>query len=225
MVAVPANTLTSSAVVANSLGTAIQIVGFGSASGVASITKGTIDSNIIVEHTLATGASAPSDPHASLCMCLAANVFAGNLTSFGTVITHPRFQAATPTAAAQVVENCWVDTTTSEGYNFSDDDSCGFTDPTDDVATGNDPSLGALADNGGPTQTMLPLVGSPLLNAIPPASCRGRRWPRSGRNRHRGWSYPARARGGVGWLGACSRRHGRIRTLQPSTAPLQHTMG
>jgi hypothetical protein len=131
----------------------------------------TIDSNIIVEHTLAEGASAPSDPHASLCMCLAANVFAGNLTSFGTVITHPLFQAATPTAAAQVVENCWVDTTTSEGYNFSDDDSCGFTDSTDDVATGNDPSLGALADNGGPTQTMLPLVGSPLLNAIPPASC------------------------------------------------------
>ncbi|MDQ1430627.1 MAG: hypothetical protein QOF40_1229, partial [Actinomycetota bacterium] len=132
----------------------------------------TIDSNTIVERTFNRGASAPSDPHAAVCMCLAANVFAGNLTSFGTVVTHPRFEAATPTAtAAAVVENCWVDTTTSEGYNFSDDDSCGLTDPTDDVATGNDPSLGALADNGGPTQTMLPLVGSPLLDAIPPASC------------------------------------------------------
>lgn len=31
--------------------------------------------------------------------------------------------------------------------------------------------LGALADNGGPTLTMAPAVGSPLIDAIPPADC------------------------------------------------------
>jgi hypothetical protein len=31
-----------------------------------------------------------------------------------------------------------------------------------------DPKLGALADNGGPTQTMLPLLGSPAVNAAAP---------------------------------------------------------
>ena len=39
------------------------------------------------------------------------------------------------------------------------------------MKTPNDPVLGALANNGGPTQTLLPLTGSPLLDAIPPASC------------------------------------------------------
>jgi hypothetical protein len=31
--------------------------------------------------------------------------------------------------------------------------------------------LGALSDNGGPTSTRLPLPGSPLIDAIPNASC------------------------------------------------------
>jgi hypothetical protein len=51
------------------------------------------------------------------------------------------------------------------GYNV-DDDSCGFPD-----ATGSqvdvDPDLGPLEDNGGPTQTMSPLLTSPVLNRIP----------------------------------------------------------
>jgi hypothetical protein len=36
---------------------------------------------------------------------------------------------------------------------------------------GGDPELGALADNGGPTQTMLPLVGSPAIDAGDDANC------------------------------------------------------
>lgn len=35
--------------------------------------------------------------------------------------------------------------------------------------TATDPMLGALANNGGPTQTMLPLAGSPAINAGDPA--------------------------------------------------------
>jgi predicted outer membrane repeat protein len=83
-----------------------------------------------------------------------------NLTSFGSVV-------ALPTGGL----NCVVDgDTTSNGYNFSDDDSCGFTADTDRQDAG-DPGLGALAANGGPTETRLPAAGSPLLGAIPDASC------------------------------------------------------
>lgn len=54
---------------------------------------------------------------------------------------------------------------TDGGYNLETEPSCGFT------ATGSfdapDPQLGALADNGGPTKTVLPGVSSPARNAIP----------------------------------------------------------
>jgi hypothetical protein len=43
-------------------------------------------------------------------------------------------------------------------------------DPTG-FQTGADPMLGPLAANGGPTQTMALLAGSPALDAIPGASC------------------------------------------------------
>jgi hypothetical protein len=59
---------------------------------------------------------------------------------------------------------------TSNGFNFSDDASCGFTG-TGDRQNAGDPGLGALVNNGGPTQTRLPQTGSLLIDAIPVASC------------------------------------------------------
>ncbi len=61
-------------------------------------------------------------------------------------------------------------TPTSNGYNFGDDGSCGLTAPTDHNSGGS-PELGPLASNGGPTATLLPQTGSPLIGAIPPVSC------------------------------------------------------
>jgi IPT/TIG domain/Bacterial Ig-like domain (group 3) len=55
---------------------------------------------------------------------------------------------------------------TSAGYNLTDDASCGFTPPADVVAA--NPLVGQLANNGGPTQTVLPLAGSPAVGVIPP---------------------------------------------------------
>jgi predicted outer membrane repeat protein len=90
-----------------------------------------------------------------------ANLAADNLTSFGTIVALPNGGP-----------NCLINTaTTSAGYNFTDDPSCGFTDSTDKEATPNDPGLNALADNGGPTQTMLPQTGSPVIDAIPTSAC------------------------------------------------------
>jgi hypothetical protein len=54
---------------------------------------------------------------------------------------------------------------TSGGYNAASDSSCGLTG-TGDVQNAS-PLLGALTNNGGPTFTMLPGVGSPLIDAIP----------------------------------------------------------
>jgi hypothetical protein len=97
---------------------------------------------------------------------LGANLDAtGALTSFGSVIAQAQGGGA----------NCVVDTTTSNGFNFSDDASasvsCRLNAATDLVGTSNNPNLGATADNGGPTPTRLPALGSPLIDAIPLASC------------------------------------------------------
>jgi len=80
----------------------------------------------------------------------------GTLTSFGTVI-----------AGAQCDLNGG---TTSSSYSYETGSSCGFTG-TGDTQNGADPLLGALGDNGGPTPTMLPQSGSPLIDAIPVAAC------------------------------------------------------
>jgi hypothetical protein len=56
----------------------------------------------------------------------------------------------------------------SAGYNLTSDKTgtaCSFTAATDLV--NKNPALGALASNGGPTQTMLPGTKSPAANVIP----------------------------------------------------------
>jgi hypothetical protein len=64
-----------------------------------------------------------------------------------------------------------LETITDLGYNISDDDSCGFT------ARGSlntvDPMLDSagLSNNGGSTQTIALLSGSPAIEAIRLASC------------------------------------------------------
>jgi hypothetical protein len=81
----------------------------------------------------------------------------GTFTSFATVVALPQGGGANCAALAG---------TTSNGFNFSDDASCGFPGPV-----GGDPMLDALANTGGPTQTRLPQSGSPLIDKVPNASC------------------------------------------------------
>jgi hypothetical protein len=63
----------------------------------------------------------------------------------------------------------------STGYNWSDDVSCKLGAATDVEAEGVDPLLGVPLDNGGGTETMMLIPGSPLKNAIPTteADCGG----------------------------------------------------
>ncbi len=56
---------------------------------------------------------------------------------------------------------------TDNGYNLDSGNSCGF---ASHALVNTDPMLGALASNGGPTQTMAVLAGSPAIDAIPSAT-------------------------------------------------------
>lgn len=57
---------------------------------------------------------------------------------------------------------------TDVGYNVSNDDSCGFdSEGTSKVSAGLADTLNPLADNDGPTQTILPKAGSPVIGMIP----------------------------------------------------------
>jgi hypothetical protein len=89
------------------------------------------------------------------------NISSVSLTAFGSVVTG--FGAGS--------HNCATGTVTSQGWNFADDTTCGFTGTGDTQGPGHNPLLGALANNGGPTKTLLPQNGSPLIDAIPTASC------------------------------------------------------
>ena len=62
--------------------------------------------------------------------------------------------------------DCYIDgggaTINSNGHNLSGDATCNFGQPTDQANA--NPLLGALASNGGPTQTMALLTGSPAID-------------------------------------------------------------
>ncbi|HXB37052.1 MAG TPA: choice-of-anchor Q domain-containing protein, partial [Acidimicrobiales bacterium] len=72
--------------------------------------------------------------------------------------------------------NCAIDsgalgTITSLGYNLIGDSTCGTAAATDVI--GKDPQLGSLANNGGPTATLLPAGNAPEVGAIPQGTCVG----------------------------------------------------
>lgn len=71
--------------------------------------------------------------------------------------------------ADNVGENCSFITVTSTGYNLSTDDSCKLSGVGD--RNNVNPMLGELQNNGGPTETMLLLEGSPAIDAGNPSGC------------------------------------------------------
>lgn len=72
--------------------------------------------------------------------------------------------------ASNTAQNCYgYAPMTSDGYNLSSDTSCNFSGSGD--KNNIDPMLGALKNNGGPTQTMALPSGSPAIDAGNPAGC------------------------------------------------------
>lgn len=143
-----------------------------------------IDMTLDVTNSTFTANSAGSDGGA---IALASNVsaanativsstFSGNTTGgSGTAISNDTslpVQTTTITAnvfASDSGANCSGAPLESGGYNLADDGSCGFTETSD--IQNEDPRLGPLADNGGPTQTMMPAAPSDAINAIPADFC------------------------------------------------------
>ena len=85
----------------------------------------------------------------------------GNIENeFGTVSVAGTIVSNTP-----VTEDC-SGVVTDAGYNLDDDGSCGFSE-TNHSQSDVKPYLGPLQDNGGPTESLAPALGSPVLNQIP----------------------------------------------------------
>ncbi len=121
--------------------------GIRNATGTVTVTASTITGNT-------SGASGGGINNGSAFgVTMGATIVAGN--SAGAGFPGPDCQGNTPATLPQSV-----------GYNLTDGPAgtCGFTQPTDVV--GADPMLGPLANNGGPTETMLPAPSSPAVGKI-----------------------------------------------------------
>jgi hypothetical protein len=82
---------------------------------------------------------------------------------FGTATLQNSIVANSPSGG-----NC-SGTMTSNGYNLNSDNTCNFNGPGD--LNNVDPVLGVLQNNGGATQTMALLSGSPAIDAGNPSGC------------------------------------------------------
>jgi hypothetical protein len=142
-------TVTNSTITGN---TANSGVGGG---GIRTNTASGPSGNVVLTYSTVVGnsSSLPTGDNISLT--------GGNLQSFGSVVGLP----GDGTGPSCVIGG---GTTASQGYNFEDASTCGFGSGPGDVVNGGNPDLGALASNGGPTQTRLP--GAPLIDKIPAAS-------------------------------------------------------
>jgi hypothetical protein len=87
----------------------------------------------------------------------------GGLSNGGTATLQNTVVANSPHGG-----NC-SGTMTSKGYNLSGDSTCNFNNTGD--LNNTDPMLGALQNNGGPTQTQALLSGSPAIDAGNPSGC------------------------------------------------------
>jgi hypothetical protein len=111
--------------------------------------------DITLVHSTVVGNTTSADPHNQ------ANISSssGHLTSSASVV-----------ALAVGHNDCSIEEAGFSHHSFSSDGSCNFDDPTDHSG-GGDPRLGPLQDNGGLGLSLLPSPPSPLVDAVPPASC------------------------------------------------------
>lgn len=103
---------------------------------------------------------------------ITASTFTGNSARFGSAISDFAgliLKSSILTGNLGAL-NCSTSQATSAGYNLADDNSCYLSDPSDRQGEDVTIELGPLQDNGGPTETMLPLSGD-AIGAIPAGDC------------------------------------------------------
>jgi len=138
----------------------------GVGGGVANVT-GTLK----IENSTISGNTAASG-HGSEIFILGGSVFITSSTIAANADqAFPIFGGATLTNS--LISGTCGTTVLSNGGNLeSPGDTCGLTDPSDQVnVLPADLALGPLQDNGGPTWTHALLPGSPAIDAIPQADC------------------------------------------------------
>ncbi|MGC5222833.1 choice-of-anchor Q domain-containing protein [Micromonospora sp. DT81.3] len=122
----------------------------------AAVTGGAIyasTGDVFLRHATVVGNSAPTG----------ANVGTGeDLQSFASIVAG---------ATGGGTDCAIAGTTISSGFNVGGDTSCAFVAGPGDQTNVGDPQLGPLTDNGGPTQTRVPLDTSPAAGAVPAAAC------------------------------------------------------
>jgi hypothetical protein len=153
----------------------------GTASALATLSSGTSDVNntSIINSTFNANNTTPSygaidadEPISIVSSTIDANTSPKN-ASGGIVVAAA---GSVSVAGSDVTNNSGGNCTgavVDGGYNFTSasDTSCGFTAADHDSS--GDPQLGALAANGGLTDTELPGPSSPLINQIPAATATG----------------------------------------------------
>jgi hypothetical protein len=131
----------------------------------------------MVNSTVSNNATAPGAGSLVLLhpATITGSTIAGNTAATGTA---GMYVTAAATVSGSIVSGngagCGIGgafvAPTDGGYNLADasDASCGFSAANHDLAA--DPQIGALTNNGGPTQTRLPAATSPVINVIPPGA-------------------------------------------------------
>ncbi len=96
------------------------------------------------------------------------DTISGNTAFFGGGIFNlSHFTLAASIIADQISGGNCSGTITDAGYNITDDTSCGLSTTNHSIIESSTLTLPTLANNGGPTQTILPGVGSPALGIVP----------------------------------------------------------
>lgn len=100
--------------------------------------------------------------HSAATLILGQSIVTGGIVTGGTSSNGNAGAATDPDIYAAI---------TSKGYNLitTRGDSTGYVGT--DLADGTSASIGALASNGGPTQTMVPQAGSAAIDAVPTGFC------------------------------------------------------
>jgi hypothetical protein len=143
----------------------------------------TVTDSTIADNTAATGGGVYNAGYGvGGTLAVTASTVAGNTATSGAGIYNygqgTVFLAADILAAAGGAPGggeCAGSPVVDSGFNVADDSSCGLSQPSSfQASTPGQVSaveaLGGLADNGGPTETILPGAGNPAIGRIPPDS-------------------------------------------------------
>ena len=142
------------------------------------ITNSTITGNTSLTHTVLVEASSNETISVLLShVTIANNTTSGSASGSGLALNFIAPTTSTLTVEGSLIKNnlrsgalsnCYVSASgaiTSGGHNLSDDASCtSFTQPGD-LNNNQSTTLGALADNGGPTRTLALVTGSSAIDA------------------------------------------------------------